>query len=113
MATYRAGGEPVRRTQPRPLSHAIATLAERLAPQTTLAEVQRVWVDAVGDVIATQAEPTREREGTLTVTCSSAVWAQELDLMGPDLVGRINAALGTDAIVFLRCSSAPAKGVRS
>jgi predicted nucleic acid-binding Zn ribbon protein len=100
----------VRRTQPRPLSHAIAALADRLAPQTTLAEIQRVWPDVVGPVIAAQAEPTGEREGVLRVTCSAAVWAQELDLMGPELAERINAALGTDAVRSLRCSSAPARG---
>ena len=100
----------MRRTQPRPLSHAIAALADRLAPQTTLAEVQRVWPDAVGEVIAAQAEPTREREGVLTITCSSAVWAQELDLMGPDLADRINAAAGAGLVSSLRCSSAPARG---
>jgi predicted nucleic acid-binding Zn ribbon protein len=102
----------VRRRDPRPAGHAIAALADRLAPQTTLAEVQRVWPDAVGDVIAAQAEPTSERGGVLTVTCSSAVWAQELDLMGPDVVGRINAALGAETLLSLRCSSAPAKGWR-
>jgi predicted nucleic acid-binding Zn ribbon protein len=102
----------VRRRDPRPAGHAIAALADRLAPQTTLAEVQRVWPAAVGDVIAAQAEPTSEREGVLTVTCSSAVWAQELDLMGPDLVGRINAALRAETLLSLRCSSAPAKGWR-
>jgi predicted nucleic acid-binding Zn ribbon protein len=96
--------------EPRSLSHAIAALADRLAPQTTLAEVQRVWPAAVGEVIAAQAEPTGERDGVLTVTCASAVWAQELDLMGPELVGQINAALGADALRALRCSSAPAKG---
>jgi predicted nucleic acid-binding Zn ribbon protein len=100
----------VRRTQPRPLSHAVAALADRLSPQTTLAEIQRVWPDAVGEVIAAQADPTGEREGVLTVTCSSAVWAQELDLMGPELVGRINAALGAESVRSLRCSARPAKG---
>jgi predicted nucleic acid-binding Zn ribbon protein len=100
----------MRRRDPRPLSHAIAALADRLAPQTTLAEVQRVWPAAVGEVIAAQAEPTGERDGVLTVTCSSAVWAQELDLMGIELVGRINAALGGEAISALRCSAAPARG---
>lgn len=103
----------MKRTQPRPLSHAIAALADRLAPQTTLAEVQRVWVAAVGEAVAAQAEPTTERDGVLGVTCCSAVWAQELDLMGPELVGRINAALGADAVVSLRCSAAPAKRSRS
>jgi predicted nucleic acid-binding Zn ribbon protein len=99
----------MRRTQPRPLAHAIAALADRLEPQTTLAAVQRVWPEAVGAVIAAQAEPSTERDGVLGVTCSSAVWAQELDLMGPELVGRINAALGTEAVRSLRCSSAPAQ----
>ena len=99
----------MRRREPRALSHAIAALADRLAPQTTLAEIQRVWPDAVGEVIAAQAEPTGERDGVLTVTCASAVWAQELDLMGPELTQRINAALGSEALRALRCSSAPAK----
>lgn len=92
------------------MSHAIAALADRLAPQTTLAEVQRVWPEAVGDMVAAQAEPTAERDGVLTVTCASSVWAQELDLMGPELVGRLNAALGADAVRALRCSAAPARG---
>jgi len=98
----------MRRTQPRPLSHAVAALADRLAPQTTLAAVQRVWPDAVGEVIAAQAEPTGERGGVLTVTCSSAVWAQELDLMGPDLVARLNAAIGEEVVRSLRCVATPA-----
>ena len=100
----------MRRREPRALSHAIAALADRLAPQTTLAEVQRVWPEAVGDVIAAQAEPTAERDGVLTVTCASAVWANELDLMGPELAERLNAALGAETVRALRCSSAPAKG---
>jgi predicted nucleic acid-binding Zn ribbon protein len=100
----------VRRREPRTVSHAIASLADRLAPQTTLAEVQRVWVAAVGEAVAAEAEPTAERDGVLTVTCTSAVWAQELDLMGPDLVTRINGALGTAAVRGLRCSSVPARG---
>jgi predicted nucleic acid-binding Zn ribbon protein len=100
----------MRRREPRALSHAIAALADRLAPQTTLAEVQRVWPDAVGEVIAAQAEPTGERDGVITVTCTSAVWANELDLMGPELTVAINAALGAETVSALRCSSAPAKG---
>jgi predicted nucleic acid-binding Zn ribbon protein len=95
----------MRRRQPRAVGPAIAALADRLAPLTLLAEVQRVWPHAVGDVVAAQAEPTGERDGVLVVTCSSAVWAQELDLMAPDLVSRLNAALGTDAVRGLRCQA--------
>jgi predicted nucleic acid-binding Zn ribbon protein len=100
----------MRRREPRALSHAVAALADRLAPRTTLAEIQRVWPQAVGELVAAQAEPTGERDGVLTVSCASAVWAQELDLMGPELAQRINAALGADSVRRLRCSAAPAKG---
>ena len=48
----------MRRRDPRPVGHAVAALADRLAPQTLLAEVQRVWGQAVGEVVAAQAEPT-------------------------------------------------------
>jgi predicted nucleic acid-binding Zn ribbon protein len=84
----------VRRLAPRRLDAALAQLTERLAPATTLARVQSRWPDAVGEAIAAEAEPVSERDGVLTVACGSAVWAQELDLMAPDLVGRLNELLG-------------------
>jgi predicted nucleic acid-binding Zn ribbon protein len=98
------------RRAPRPASLAIEALADRLAPQTLLGQVQRLWPDVVGAAIAAEATPTGDRSGTLTITCRSAVWAQELDLMGPDLVDRLNAALGADLVVALRCSAAPSRG---
>ncbi len=98
-----------RRPAPRPIGGAMSDLADRLAPQTGLAAVQRVWGDAVGDVVAAQAEPTAEHDGVVTVTCASAVWAQELDLMAPELVERLNAALGGPRITRLRCQAAPSR----
>jgi len=102
----------VRRRAPRPVGAALDGVTATLAPATLLAEVQRVWPAAAGDAFAQASEPVSERDGVLTVACASAVWAQELDLMGPDLVGRINAALGAETVRSLRCSSAPAKGWR-
>ena len=29
----------------------------------------------------------------VTIACRSATWAQELDLLGPELLGRLNEAL--------------------
>jgi predicted nucleic acid-binding Zn ribbon protein len=81
----------MRRRAPRPAGVAVAALTSRLAPRTALAEVQRVWPVAVGAAIAAEAQPTAEHDGVVTVSCNSAVWAQELDLMGPDLVARLNA----------------------
>jgi predicted nucleic acid-binding Zn ribbon protein len=93
----------VRKVAPRSLSGALEDLTAALAPATTLARVQSVWGQAVGSAIAGAAYPTAEHTGVLTVTCSAAVWAQELDLMSGDLVSRINAALGGDAVRELRC----------
>jgi predicted nucleic acid-binding Zn ribbon protein len=100
----------MRRRDPRPAGHAIAALADRLAPLTLLAEVQRVWLRAVGEVIAAQADPTGERDGVLVVTCSSAVWAQELDLMGPELVTKLNELLGAENVRALRCRAVAPRG---
>jgi predicted nucleic acid-binding Zn ribbon protein len=100
----------MRRRDPRPAGHAIAALAERLSPQTLLAEVQRVWPQAVGELVAAQAELTGERDGVLVVTCASAVWAQELDLMAPDLVARINGLLDGGTVRGLRCQAVSARG---
>jgi predicted nucleic acid-binding Zn ribbon protein len=99
-----------RRPAPRPLSRSVSALVDGLAPRTLLAEVQRVWAAAVGEAIAARATPTAERGGVLVVSCEAAVWAQELDLMGPELTRRVNAALGTDAVRALRCQAAPARG---
>ncbi len=93
----------MRRRAPRSLSGALEDLTASLAPATPLARVQKVWELAVGPAIAAAANPTAEHGGTLTVTCDAAVWAQELDLMSGDLVSRLNAALGEDAIHELRC----------
>jgi len=100
----------VRRRAPRPAALAVETLTSRLAPRTPLAEVQRVWPGVVGAVIAAEAQPTAEHDGVVTISCRSAVWAQELDLMGPDLVARLNAALGGDRARSLRCQAAPSRG---
>jgi predicted nucleic acid-binding Zn ribbon protein len=100
----------MRRPGPRPAADAVLALAERLAPQTALSSLQRVWAQAVGEAIAAQAHPTAERAGVVTVTCSSAVWAQELDLMAPALVERLNAALGGERVRSLRCQATPARG---
>jgi predicted nucleic acid-binding Zn ribbon protein len=99
-----------RRRAPRAAASAIQTLADALAPQTLLAEVQRVWPATVGELVAAHATPTGERDGTLVVSCDAAVWAQELDLMGPELVERLNAALGAGKVRALRCQAAPARG---
>ena len=78
-------------------------LADELAPQTLLAEVQRAWPEVVGPSIAEQAQPTAERGGVLTISCSASVWAQELDLMSVAILERLNGALASGTVSRLRC----------
>jgi predicted nucleic acid-binding Zn ribbon protein len=91
------------RHAPRPIAGAVQALAARLAPATLLADVQRVWEAAAGPAITAEAHPVSEREGTVTLRCSSAVWMQEIDLMGPALVAEINRELGCERVAGVRC----------
>jgi predicted nucleic acid-binding Zn ribbon protein len=95
------------RRSPRQFGFALDRIRDDLAPQTLLAEVQRVWPGAVGDGIAAEAQPTAERAGVLTVSCSASVWAQELDLMGPAILERLNQALTGGRVERLRCVAVP------
>jgi predicted nucleic acid-binding Zn ribbon protein len=93
----------VSRNAPRPLSLALDGLTQALAPATNLSRAQQAWDGAVGAAIAEAGRPTAERDGVLTITCADAVWAAELELMGPELVRSLNETLGTEMIVKLRC----------
>lgn len=84
----------MRRRDPRPLTGALDAFVAEQAPQTLLAQVQLRWVSTVGPVVAAEAEPLAERDGVVTVACTSSVWAHEMALLGPDIARRLNEALG-------------------
>ncbi len=91
------------RRAPVPLAGAVEALAARVEPLTALAAIQRAWPGVAGPAVAAEARPVAERAGVVTVECRSAVWAAELDLLGPELVGRLNDALGAPRVTALRC----------
>jgi len=91
-----------RRRAPRPAAAAFQAALQQVAPKTTLAGVQTAWESAVGKQLAAVATPVSERDGTLTVECADAVWAQELDLMQEDLLRRLREAVGEQAPQGLR-----------
>jgi predicted nucleic acid-binding Zn ribbon protein len=97
---------PYRRS-PRPLGFALERMRIELAPDTLLAEVQQAWHEAVGDGIAAAAQPTGERSGVVTVSCTAAAWSQELDLMAPVLIERLNERLLRGRVTRLRCVTLP------
>ncbi len=91
-----------RRRAPRPAAGAFQAALQRVAPQTPLAAVQASWAKAVGERLAAVAVPVAERDGTLTIECVDAVWAQELDLMQEAILERLRGEVGELAPRALR-----------
>jgi predicted nucleic acid-binding Zn ribbon protein len=92
----------MRRLAPRPLSDALADVARDVAPNTLLARVQAAWGEVAGTRLATAAAPVSERDGVVTIACQSAVWAHELELLAPELLARLEGALGGRSVTKLR-----------
>ena len=82
-----------RRRAPRRLATAIGETLERAEPATLLAAVQSAWPAVVGEAIAREATPVAERSGVVTVACTSSAWAQELDLLGRQILDKIRPGL--------------------
>lgn len=91
-----------RRRAPRPAAGAFKAALRQVAPKTPLATVQAAWPSMVGEQLATVAVPVSERDGTLTIECADAVWAQELDLMQASLLERLRSEVGEQAPEALR-----------
>jgi predicted nucleic acid-binding Zn ribbon protein len=92
----------VRRLAPRPIGRALEAALPDARPAGLLAEVQSAWPVVAGDVLAAAASPVSERAGTVTVACESAVWAHELELLGADLVRRLDEAVSGGRVERLR-----------
>ncbi len=100
-APEQAGGVS-RQARPRALADAVRVVRDAAEPPTLLAAVQSAWRPAVGERIACEARPVRERDGIVTVSCCAATWAQELDLLQGELLERLNRALAPRRISSLR-----------
>ena len=83
----------MRRRAPEPFADGLRDAVGGAAPDTLLARVQALWPEVAGTAIAAESAPSGEREGTVTIDCSGAVWAQELTLLEADLRERLNARL--------------------
>ena len=92
----------MRRRGPEPFSEVLRDAVGKAAPDTLLARVQALWPEVAGAAIAAESAPASEREGTVTVECSGAVWAQELTLLEGDLRARLNPLLGGTQVRNLR-----------
>jgi hypothetical protein len=82
-------GDP-RQGQPRRLDQILAPALDRLATSDQ-AKAYGAWARASGDQIAGGAQPRYFSRGTLTVECTSSVWANELTYLGGQLMSRMDA----------------------
>ena len=57
-----------------------------------------IWNDVVGPQIATRTRPVRIRENILEVNVDQPAWMQQLQLMKPKILARLNAELGKSTI---------------
>jgi len=73
------------------------------------------WDQVVGPQIAAHARPHRLRKTVLEVTVDQPVWMQQLQLMKPQLLAKLNARLGETPLedIFLRRGRLPAPDVPS
>lgn len=55
--------------------------------------LKEAWLEAVGPILAGQAEPTRIRGGVLHVTVSSPAWSQEINLQHRLILARLKRTL--------------------
>jgi predicted nucleic acid-binding Zn ribbon protein len=92
----------MRRIAPRPIGKALERALPDARPAGLLAEVQSAWPAVAGASLAAAATPVSERAGTITVACESAVWAQELELLGADLARRLDDAVTGGRVERLR-----------
>jgi predicted nucleic acid-binding Zn ribbon protein len=62
----------------------------------------RQWPEIVGDAIARRTEPATLKFRTAVIKVSGAMWIQELNLMKPQILARVQQMMGNDSVRDLR-----------
>ena len=79
---------------PQTIAEVVREELGRFGPESGMADVVAAWPDAVGPLIAENAWPARiGRDGTLTATASSSVWAFELTKLEGTILGHLRPVL--------------------
>ncbi len=70
----------------------------RLSLPTKDMRVWEAWTRSVGTLIAAQTAYDKFRNGTLFVRVANSVWLQQLQFMKKEIIEKINAVLGREAV---------------
>jgi hypothetical protein len=96
-----SGARKGRGGDPKPLGALLGGAREVSAERSGAALDPDKWRRAVGARISARARPGRVQARTLTVYVASSVWAQELSLLGPEMLTRLRAVgLDVDGVRF-------------
>jgi|GEM_PF-329753 len=76
--------------------------AAGLETTTEVWQLADAWSSALGPQIAARATPVRLVRGELVVAVAEAVWRQELQLLAPQIMAKLNQAIGRDVVLRVR-----------
>ena len=96
---------PPKKNQPVSIADVMAKLLQQKGMTARVAQVGAMddWAEAVGAQIAAVTEPLSvTADGVLWVRVTTAAWMNELSLLAPTLLGRLNAAPGRAPVKQLR-----------
>ena len=96
---------PKKKGQPTSIADVMAAVLAQKGMAERIAQVGAIddWADVVGAQIASVTEPLSiTADGVLWVRVSTAAWMNELSLLAPTLLQRLNAKPGRVAVKQLR-----------
>jgi len=60
------------------------------------------WEDIVGEKIAKASKAVKIDRGTLLIEVKSCAWKQQIQMLKPDIIKKLNAQLGGDIVKDIR-----------
>ena len=91
------------------IGHVIRNMLKnhRLETDTSLIRVWDIWEDAVGEVIAANTRPAAFKGDLLIVNATSSSWLQQLRFLKPEVIRKINHALGEVSVQDIKFKIGP------
>ncbi len=86
--------------RPDKISHTLERMLKARGLESRLSEyrILGLWERTVGDAIARHARPLSLRGKKLTLSVDSPAWMQQLSLLKPELIEKINTNMGRPAV---------------
>ncbi|OGW34884.1 MAG: hypothetical protein A2010_19055 [Nitrospirae bacterium GWD2_57_9] len=100
--------------RPQRLSTTLGALLNAHGLRARLSEYRILgqWEKSVGSLVANHARPVTIRANKLYLIVDSPAWMQQLSMLKPEIIGKVNRSLGRDAIkdLVLNLGELPAQG---